>query len=152
MICALVCSRCGARGTSARVSFELLRDAGTGGFGILIVCLILFSAFLHSFFRVRCRISTSMSFSTKNLLAGGYAGRQVLQQLHDRLLAAEAPPSVVSADDEARWLTALRLSDVQKALIVERIAAADRALLDGASEFLQLLAVCFALMNLIQNV
>ena len=92
-----------------------------------------------------------LSPSIKNLLAGGYAGRQVLQQLHDHLLAAEAPSGAVPADEEMRWSSTLQLSDTQKAAIVERIAAADRALLDGASEFLQLLAVCFTLMNLIQN-
>eukprot|EP00727_Mastigamoeba_balamuthi_P004627 m51a1_g14162 putative replication factor c subunit 4 (338) ;mRNA; f:67089-68496 len=57
--------------------------------------------------------------------AGGYAADRLLEQLYERVVAAEG-------DD---------VSDTQRAAVAEAIAEADRCLRDGADEYLQVLAV-----------
>ncbi|KAL3690676.1 hypothetical protein R1sor_004327 [Riccia sorocarpa] len=73
-----------------------------------------------------------------NIIAEGYPASQILNQLFD---------IVVSSPD---------IADEQKARILERIAETDKALIDGADEFLQLLDVASntlgALCNLSQEV
>ncbi|KAL2652427.1 hypothetical protein R1flu_020555 [Riccia fluitans] len=72
-----------------------------------------------------------------NIIAEGYPASQILNQLFD---------IVVSSPD---------ITDEQKARILERIAETDKALIDGADEFLQLLDVASntlgALCNLSQE-
>lgn len=72
-----------------------------------------------------------------DMIAEGYPAQQVLLQLQALIVpggvagAAVAPPD----DDTAA------LSDTQRAKVCELLAAADKDLVDGADEFLQLLNV-----------
>uniref|UniRef100_A0A1I8FY93 AAA domain-containing protein n=3 Tax=Macrostomum lignano TaxID=282301 RepID=A0A1I8FY93_9PLAT len=65
------------------------------------------------------RRTDAVTEAVRNLLLDGYSGEQVLNQLHDHLLTDQVRPRVL-----------------------EQIGLADRALTDGADEFLQLCAVC----------
>ncbi|KAJ7543434.1 hypothetical protein O6H91_09G038200 [Diphasiastrum complanatum] len=68
-----------------------------------------------------------------NIIAEGYPVSQVLSQLHDL---------IVVADD---------LSDDQKARICERLSEADKCLIDGADEYLQLMDVASNTMRTLCN-
>lgn len=68
-----------------------------------------------------------------DIAAEGYPVSQVLSQLHDL---------IVAADD---------VTDEQKARICERLAEADKCLIDGADEFLQLLDVASNTMRALSN-
>ncbi|KAK7486274.1 hypothetical protein BaRGS_00022444 [Batillaria attramentaria] len=59
----------------------------------------------------------------------GYAASQLLGQLHDR---------VIMMDD---------LSDKQKSIVAEKMAVVDKCLMDGADEYLQLMALLSTLMQ-----
>lgn len=67
--------------------------------------------------------------ATKNLINEGYAASQLINQLHDIIIERE------------------NLSDKQKSIIVEKLAEADKCLVDGSDEFLQLLSVCAVVME-----
>ncbi|CAH8875061.1 unnamed protein product [Trichobilharzia szidati] len=70
----------------------------------------------------------------KNLLLEGYSAHQTIYQLHDYIINLE------------------KLSCNQKASILESLALADSRLIDGADEYLQLLAVGGNLLKTIQTV
>ncbi|BFZ00501.1 hypothetical protein BsWGS_03540 [Bradybaena similaris] len=65
----------------------------------------------------------------QNVILDGYGASQVLGQLHDKL---------VVKDD---------LSDKQKSIICEKMAKVDRCLLDGADDYLQLMALLSTIMQ-----
>ncbi|KAL8567193.1 replication factor C subunit 4 [Nucella lapillus] len=67
--------------------------------------------------------------TVKKVNREGYAASQVLSQFHDR---------VVIMDD---------LSDKQKSVICEKMAVVDKCLLDGADEYLQLMALFSTVMQ-----
>ncbi|KAK6131530.1 hypothetical protein DH2020_034737 [Rehmannia glutinosa] len=69
----------------------------------------------------------------KNVIAEGYSVSQMLSQLYD---------VIVESDD---------ISDEQKARICKKIAEADKCLIDGADEYLQLLGVASNTMCAISN-
>ncbi|CAH8646841.1 unnamed protein product [Schistosoma mattheei] len=69
----------------------------------------------------------------KNLLLEGYSAHQTTYQLHEHII-----------NDE-------KLSCIQKASILESLAVADSRLIDGADEYLQLLAVGGTLLKTIQS-
>ncbi|CAH8645639.1 unnamed protein product [Heterobilharzia americana] len=69
----------------------------------------------------------------KNILLEGYSAHQTTYQLHDHII-----------NDE-------KLSCTQKASILECLAIADSRLIDGADEYLQLLAVGGTLLKTIQS-
>eukprot|EP00879_Flechtneria_rotunda_P018924 GHRR01019863.1.p1 GENE.GHRR01019863.1~~GHRR01019863.1.p1 ORF type:complete len:166 (+),score=67.57 GHRR01019863.1:1358-1855(+) len=68
-----------------------------------------------------------------DIIAEGYPAQQVLLQLQ----AALTPGVVVAVGADV----AQQLSDIQRAAICELVAEADKDLIDGADEFLQLLHV-----------
>ncbi|GAQ78994.1 Replication factor C subunit RFC4 [Klebsormidium nitens] len=68
-----------------------------------------------------------------DIIADGYAVSQILSQLHDE---------VVRAED---------VTDEQKARICERVAEADKCLIDGGDEYLQLLDVASNTMRALCN-
>jgi replication factor C subunit 2/4 len=78
-----------------------------------------------------------------DVVAEGYAASTVLRQLFDYVVAKEDPTRLprTSATTNTSSESPLLLSDRQKSLIVQCIAQSDKALLDGADEFLQLLSV-----------
>jgi len=65
----------------------------------------------------------------KNVILEGYAASQVLSQMFDRLVSMDT------------------LSDKQKAVIFEKMAVTDKCLMDGADEYLQLMALFSTVMN-----
>nr|CAX73295.1 hypothetical protein [Schistosoma japonicum] len=69
----------------------------------------------------------------KNLLLEGYSAHQTIYQLHECII-----------NDET-------LSCIQKASILESLALADSRLIDGADEYLQLLAIGGTLLKTIQS-
>jgi len=64
----------------------------------------------------------SLKANVTNILQDGHAASQVISQIHDE---------VISMD----------LSDLKKSQIMEKIAVADKRLLDGADEYLQLMSL-----------
>ncbi|XP_066476681.1 replication factor C subunit 4 [Tiliqua scincoides] len=75
-----------------------------------------------------------LEVATKNLINEGYAASQLINQLHDIIVERE------------------NLSDQQKSIIAEKLAEADKCLVDGSDEFLQLISVCAVVMEqLTQN-
>ncbi|KAJ6660944.1 hypothetical protein lerEdw1_016964 [Lerista edwardsae] len=75
-----------------------------------------------------------LEVATKNLINEGYAASQLINQLHDIIVERE------------------NLSDKQKSIIAEKLAEADKCLVDGSDEFLQLISVCAVIMQqLTQN-
>jgi len=65
----------------------------------------------------------------KNLILEGYAASQVLSQMFDHLVTMDT------------------LSDKQKAVIFEKMAVTDKCLMDGADEYLQLMALFSTVMK-----
>lgn len=65
----------------------------------------------------------------EELMAEGFSATQLINQVHDR----------VAIDDN--------LSDAQKSAICERLAVAESRLLDGASEYLQMMDLATLIMN-----
>jgi len=70
------------------------------------------------------------------MIAEGYPAQQVLLQMQALVVPGATTGAAVQPDDDAA-----ALSDVQRAKICELLAAADKDLVDGADEFLQLLHV-----------
>jgi replication factor C subunit 2/4 len=68
-----------------------------------------------------------------NIIAEGYPAQQVLLQLQAEVLAAPAAPAAPGAPGA--------VPPRPRALVCEALADADKALQDGADEFLQLLNV-----------
>ncbi|KAK7090439.1 replication factor C subunit 4-like [Littorina saxatilis] len=67
--------------------------------------------------------------TVKKVIREGYAGSQILSQFHDKLVAME------------------EVSDKQKSVICEKMALVDKCLLDGADEYLQLMALFSTVMH-----
>lgn len=65
----------------------------------------------------------------KNVILEGFAASQILSQMFDRLVSMES------------------LSDKQKAVIFEKMAVTDKCLMDGADEYLQLMALFSTVMH-----
>ncbi|ESO82133.1 hypothetical protein LOTGIDRAFT_198206 [Lottia gigantea] len=65
----------------------------------------------------------------KTMINNGYAATQVINQIHDRIVISE------------------ELTDTQKSVICEKIALVDKCLLDGADEYLQLMALFSVIMT-----
>lgn len=80
-----------------------------------------------------------------DIIAEGYAAQQVLLQLQEEVLAAPGP----AAEEPAQGNPAQQqqrgrqqaISGTQRAVICEALAVADKCLVDGADEFVQLLNV-----------
>lgn len=73
-------------------------------------------------------------YALQDLINEGHAATQLVNQLHD---------AVVEKDD---------LTDKQKSVITEKLAAVDKCLADGADEHLQLISLCATVMQqLTQN-
>jgi hypothetical protein len=53
----------------------------------------------------------------------------------------------VTVESRGFWLGGLQIGDIQKAVIAERIGKADKLILDGGSESLQLLDVAALMMR-----
>lgn len=64
----------------------------------------------------------------QDVIMEGFAGSQLLSQLHDRIIVME------------------NISDKQKSIICEKMAEVDKALMDGADEYLQLMALFSTIM------
>lgn len=64
-----------------------------------------------------------------NLMAEGFAGSQILFQVHDHIIGND------------------RLSDTQKAVILDKLATCDHRLMNGGDEYLQVLDMCCTLMK-----
>lgn len=80
----------------------------------------------------RCRNTRSfkeLQDLSTDLIADGYPANQVLSQLHDLILPLTD------------------MNDEHKAIILSAIAAADKALIDGANEQLQILAIASTVMK-----
>jgi len=69
---------------------------------------------------------------------GGYAADQFLSQLHDMLLLADSDGGCCQS-----------LDDYQRGLVIDAIGAADKCLIDGADEYLQIFALGSRLMKLL---
>ncbi|XP_061883976.1 replication factor C subunit 4 [Entelurus aequoreus] len=69
-----------------------------------------------------------LEVAIKNMVDEGYAGTQILNQLHDCIMEQE-------------------LSDKHKSVIAEKMAVVDKCLSDGADEYLQLLSLCSTVMQ-----
>lgn len=67
--------------------------------------------------------------SVQKLIADGYAANQLLNQIHDILI-----------DNE-------HLDDMKKSRIFEKLSICDKRLMDGASEYLQLMDVSCEIMK-----
>jgi replication factor C subunit 2/4 len=80
--------------------------------------------------------------SVDNLVADGYSATQVLSQLHD---------CIVTSSSSSSSPLSLPLDNRQKANIMESLSAADKALIDGSDEALQLMAVCAVIVRQIQT-
>jgi replication factor C subunit 2/4 len=83
-------------------------------------------------FLMRCRLSKSykeIQDLTQDLINDGYPANQVLSQLHDLIVPLQD------------------MTEVHKATVLTCLAEADKALIDGAGEFLQLLHVASTLMK-----
>eukprot|EP00798_Chlamydomonas_sp_ICE-L_P020071 gene20072-26788_t len=72
-----------------------------------------------------------MQKEVQNIIADGYAVQQVLIQLQNLLLDEQACNAAGASD----------VTDLQKAIMFEILAASDKCLVDGADETLQLLNV-----------
>ncbi|KAK6167112.1 hypothetical protein SNE40_021214 [Patella caerulea] len=59
----------------------------------------------------------------------GFAATQVINQLHDRIVISE------------------ELTDTQKSVICEKLSVSDKCLMDGADEYLQLMALFSIIMT-----
>ena len=70
------------------------------------------------------------------MIAEGYPAQQVLQQLQALVVTGAVAGAAVQLDDDSAALT-----DIQRAKICELLAAADKDLIDGSDEYLQLLHV-----------
>lgn len=76
------------------------------------------------------------------MIAEGYPAQQVLLQLQALVVPAPAAAAGAATDTDAGAAAdAAQLTDKQRAVVCELAAAADKALVDGADEFLQLLHV-----------
>lgn len=71
------------------------------------------------------------------MIAEGYPAQQVLLQLQALVVPGGVSGAAVQPDNA----DSAALSDVQRAKICELLAGADKDLVDGADEFLQLLHV-----------
>lgn len=71
-----------------------------------------------------------------DMIAEGYPAQQVLLQLQALLVPGAVTGAAAAPDDDTA-----ALSDTQRAKMCELLAAADKDLVDGADEFLQLLNV-----------
>lgn len=67
--------------------------------------------------------------AVKNLINDGHAASQVITQLHDKVVVAD------------------ELDDKQKSVVCEKLAIVDKCLMDGADEYLQLMALFTTLMQ-----
>lgn len=65
----------------------------------------------------------------KKVIADGFAANQLLNQLHDAIIANE------------------RLDDVSTAKVMEKLSICDKRLMDGASEYLTLMDVTCEMMK-----
>ncbi|GFO14072.1 replication factor c subunit 4 [Plakobranchus ocellatus] len=65
----------------------------------------------------------------RGIIMDGFAASQILSQLHDNIVVNE------------------NLSDKQKSIICEKMAEVDKSLMDGADEYLQLMALFSTVMN-----
>ncbi|XP_052782852.1 replication factor C subunit 4-like [Mya arenaria] len=65
----------------------------------------------------------------QDLMNEGHAASQLILQLHDKLVEMDS------------------LGDKQKSLVLDKLAVVDKCLMDGADEFLQLMALCSVLMK-----
>ncbi|XP_064186062.1 replication factor C subunit 4 [Anguilla rostrata] len=77
-----------------------------------------------------CYSSTfdKLEIAVKSMIDEGYAGTQVIGQLHDAVIEES-------------------LSDRHKSAIVEKMAEVDKCLADGADEYLQLMSLCSVIMQ-----
>lgn len=77
-------------------------------------------------------------YQITDMIAEGYPAQQVLLQIQALVVpgAASVTGAAVAPDDDTA-----SLSDTQRAKICELLAEADKDLVDGADEFLQLLNV-----------
>nr|XP_055040062.1 replication factor C subunit 4 isoform X2 [Misgurnus anguillicaudatus] len=74
-----------------------------------------------------------LELAVKDLIDEGYAGTNILNQLHEVIIEE-------------------KLNDKQKSVITEKMAEVDKCLTDGADEYLQLLSLCSVIMQqAIQN-
>ncbi|KAL7854684.1 hypothetical protein SRHO_G00168740 [Serrasalmus rhombeus] len=69
-----------------------------------------------------------LEVAVKTMIDEGYAGTQILNQLHDIIIEES-------------------LSDKQKSVITEKMAVVDKCLVDGADEYLQLLGLSSVIMQ-----
>ena len=63
------------------------------------------------------------------MMCEGFSGHQLISQLHDHTVANDC------------------LTDQQKSAICEKLAVAEHCLLEGAGEYLQIMAVATAIMK-----
>ncbi|XP_065115383.1 replication factor C subunit 4 isoform X1 [Paramisgurnus dabryanus] len=69
-----------------------------------------------------------LELAVKDLIDQGYAGTNILNQLHEVIIEE-------------------KLNDKQKSVITEKMAEVDKCLTDGADEYLQLLSLCSVIMQ-----
>lgn len=69
-----------------------------------------------------------LEVAVKNVVDEGYAGTQILSQLHEAIIERH-------------------ISDQQKSAITEKMAVVDKCLADGADEYLQMLSLCSVIMQ-----
>ena len=65
----------------------------------------------------------------EDIMSEGFSLTQVISQVHDKIVCEEG------------------LSDTQKSVICEKLAVAEARLIDGASEYLQLLDIATVIMS-----
>lgn len=85
----------------------------------------------HLFQSCKSNSFEQVQVAVNNIIASGYSAVQVLSQLHDCLVTKETE----------------EILDLKKARIMEKIAEADKCLIDAADEELQLLNVCAYIMK-----
>lgn len=83
-----------------------------------------------------CVLSYPLHVQVTDMIAEGYPAQQVLLQLQALLVPGAVTGAAAAPDDDTA-----ALSDVQRAKMCELLAAADKDLVDGSDEFLQLLNV-----------
>jgi len=81
-----------------------------------------------------CKLNSSVKLEANvtDLMFEGFSATQLISQLHDKLVVGSIEPP---------------LTDKQRAEVAERLAIAESCLLEGADEYLQLMAVATSIMN-----
>uniref|UniRef100_A0A2C9KDZ4 Replication factor C subunit 4 n=1 Tax=Biomphalaria glabrata TaxID=6526 RepID=A0A2C9KDZ4_BIOGL len=79
----------------------------------------------------KCRSDSyeELDVAVQDIIHEGYAASQVLNQLHDKIITLDS------------------LSDKQKSVVCEKMGEVDKCLMDGADEYLQLMALFSTIMS-----